>query len=115
MTSKETSKTENLKQEIDKWAEEFKNDTKKIDRFDLYEGDQLNLGFLAYRDDKNNITVLISIHGQKPTNSVSFPVNGLEDAEKITELLKKYEEVFRYIEKYEHNVKSIKRKKNLIE
>ena len=114
-TDKPESKTENLKAEIDKWVEEFKNDSKKFERFDLYSGEQLSLGLLAYKDDKGQVTVLISIHGQKPTNSVSFPISGLEDAEKIIELLKKYEELFRYIEKYEQNVKPIKRKKNLIE
>jgi len=108
-------KLEALKQEIDMWVADFSKSTKKFDRFDVYEGEQLSLGFLAYKDDKNNVTVLISIHGQKPTNSLSFPVNGLEDIKQITEMLKKYEELFRYIEKYEENVKSGKKKKNLLE
>jgi len=114
-TDKPENKTENLKQEIDKWVEEFKNDAKKFERFDLYSGEQLSLGLLAYKDEKGQVTVLISIHGQKPTNSVSFPISGLEDAGKIVELLKKYEDVFKYIEKYEQNVKSMKKRKNLIE
>ena len=108
-------KSENIKQEIDKWVDEFTKSSKKFDRFDLYEGEQISLGFLAYKDDKNNTTVLISIHGQKPTNSLSFPVSSLEDMKQITRLLEKHEDVFKYIEKYEENVKSIKKKKNLLE
>jgi len=114
-TEKPNDKIEELKKEIDNWVEELLKSTKKFDRFDLYEGNQISLGFLAYKDEKGQPTVLISVHGQKPTNSVSFPVNGLEDIEKITELLKKYEEVFRYAEKYEQNIKTTRRKKNLIE
>jgi hypothetical protein len=114
-TEKNDNKTENLKQEIDKWVQEFSATQKKFDRFDVYEGEQLDLGFLAYKDDKGQITVLISMHGQRPTNSLSFPVNGLEDIKQITKLLEKYEELFKYIEKYEQNVKNTKRKKNLIE
>jgi len=75
----------------------------------------LNLGFLAYKDDKGQTTVLISIHGQKPTNSLSFPANALDDAKTITKMIEKYEELFRYIEKYEENVKSVKKKKSLLE
>jgi hypothetical protein len=82
-TEKANEKTEELKNEIDKWVEEFSKTEKRFDRFDLYNGEQLSLGFLAYKDDKNNITVLISIHGQKPTNSLRFHVNGIEDSEKI--------------------------------
>jgi len=115
MPSQKNDRIEALKQEIDMWVSDFSKSTKKFDRFDVYEGEQLSLGFLAYKDDKNNVTVLISIHGQKPTNSLSFPVNGLEDIKQITEMLKKYEELFRYIEKYEENVKSGKKKKNLLE
>jgi len=117
-TSKSENKNEKLealKQEIDMWVSDFAKSTKRFDRFDLYEGEQLSLGFLAYKDDKNNVTVLISIHGQKPTNSLSFPVNALTDIKEITKLLEKYEELFKYIEKYEENVKSTKKKKNLLE
>ena len=105
MPNTKNEKIESLKAEIDKWIEEFNKSTKKFERFDLYEGEQLNLGFLAYKDDKNNTTVLISIHGQKPTNSLSFPVSALEDIKSITKMLEKYEE----------NVKSAKKKKNLLE
>ena len=108
-------KTESLKQEIDIWVSDFSKSAKKFDRFDVYEGEQLNLGFLAYKDDQGRVTVLISIHGQKPTNSLSFPVSGLEDIKQITKLLEKYEELFKYIEKYEENIKSTKKKKNLLE
>jgi len=115
MPNTKNEKIEQLKAEIDKWIEEFSKSQKRFERFDLYEGEQLNLGFLAYKDDKGQTTVLISVHGQKPTNSLSFPVSGLEDIKTITKMLEKYEELFKYIEKYEENVKSIKKKKNLLE
>jgi len=115
MPNNKNEKSENIKQEIDKWVQEFSTSQKRFDRFDLYEGEQVSLGFLAYKDDKNNTTVLISIHGQKPTNSLSFPVSALEDIKQIAKLLEKHEDVFRYIEKYEENVKSTKKKKNLLE
>ena len=115
MPNTKNEKIEELKKEIDKWVDEFSKSQKHFERFDLYEGEQLSLGFLAYKDDKNNSTVLISIHGQKPTNSLSFPVSALEDIKSITKMLEKYEELFKYIEKYEENVKSTKKKKNLLE
>jgi len=115
MPNTKNDKIEELKKEIDNWVEEFTKSQKRFERFDVYEGEQLSLGFLAYKDDKGQVTVLISVHGQKPTNSLSFPVNALEDIKKITRTLEKYEELFRYIEKYEENVKSIKKKKNLLE
>ena len=115
MPSQKNEKIEELKKEIDNWVQEFSKSNKRFDRFDVYEGEQLSLGFLAYKDDQNNVTVLISAHGQKPTNSLSFPISGFTDIEKITELLKKYEELFKYIEKYEQSVKSIKKKKSLLE
>jgi len=114
-TEEKNEKIEQIKKEIDSWIEEFSKSQKRFDRFDLYEGEQLSLGFLAYKDDKNNVTVLISVHGQKPTNSLSFPVSGLDDIKWITKMIEKYEELFKYIEKYEENVKSIKKKKNLLE
>jgi len=114
-TEEKNEKIEQIKKEIDSWIEEFSKSQKRFDRFDLYEGEQLSLGFLAYKDDQNNITVLISVHGQKPTNSLSFPVSGLDDIKWITKMIEKYEELFKYIEKYEENVKSIKKKKNLLE
>jgi ssRNA-specific RNase YbeY (16S rRNA maturation enzyme) len=115
MPNTKNEKIEQLKQEIDNWVDEFTKSQKRFDRFDVYEGEQLSLGFLAYKDDKGQTTVLISIHGQKPTNSLSFPANALEDIKQITRTLEKYEELFRYIEKYEENVKSVKKKKNLLE
>jgi hypothetical protein len=115
MPSQKSEKVEALKHEIDMWINDFTKSTKKFDRFDVYEGEQLSLGFLAYKDDKGQVTVLISIHGQKPTNSLSFPVSGLKDIKEITELLTKYKELFEYVEKYEQNVKSAKKKKNLLE
>jgi hypothetical protein len=115
MPSQKNDKVEALKQEIDLWVSDFAKSSKKFDRFDVYEGEQLNLGFLAYKDDKGQVTVLISIHGQKPSNSLSFPASGLKDIKEITELLTKYKELFEYIEKYEENVKSTKKKKNLLE
>jgi len=115
MPNTKNEKIEQLKQEIDKWVEEFSKSSKRFDRFDVYEGEQLNLGFLAYKDDKGQTTILISIHGQKPTNSLSFPANALDDVKMITKMIEKYEELFKYIEKYEENVKSSKKKKNLLE
>lgn len=109
------NKIEELKQEIDKWVEEFKQSSKKFDRFDLFEGEQLSLGFLSYKNEKGDVTVLISIHGQKPSNSVSFPISALEDIKQITKLIEKYEEVFRYIEKYETEITTKRKKKNLLE
>jgi len=114
-TEQKNEKIEEIKKEIDNWIEEFNKSSKRFDRFDLYEGEQLSLGFLSYKDDKGQTTVLISLHGQKPTNSLSFPANALEDIKQITKMLEKYEELFRYIEKYEENIKSIKKKKNLLE
>ena len=108
-------KTEQLKAEIDKWVQEFSVSQKRFERFDLYEGEQISLGFIAYKNDTGKVTVLISVHGQKPTNSLSFPVSGLEDIKQITKLLEKHEDVFKYIEKYEENIKSTKKKKNLLE
>jgi len=114
-TDNKSEKTEELKNQIDKWIEEFAKSEKRFDRFDLYEGNQIALGFLAYKDDKGQTTVLISVHGQRPTNSLSFTINGLDDIKQITKLLEKYEDLFKYIEKYEQNVKTVRRKKNLIE
>jgi len=108
-------KIEQLKTEIDKWVQEFTQSQKKFERFDVYDGEQISLGFLAYKDDKGQVTVLISIHGQKPTNSLSFPVSALEDIKQITKMLEKHEELFKYVEKYEENIKSTKKKKNLLE
>jgi ssRNA-specific RNase YbeY (16S rRNA maturation enzyme) len=115
MPSNKSDKVEELKKEIDNWVEEFSKSNKRFDRFDVHEGEQLSLGFLAYKDDKGQTTVLISMHGQKPTNSLSFPANALEDVKQITKMLEKYEELFKYIEKYEENVKSVRKKKNLLE
>jgi len=115
MANTKNEKVEEIKKEIDNWVEEFTKSNKRFERFDLYEGEQLSLGFLAYKDDKGQTTVLISVHGQKPTNSLSFPANALEDIKQITKMLEKYEELFKYIEKYEENVKSVKKKKNLLE
>jgi len=64
MPSNKNEKTEQLKAEIDKWIQEFSASQKKFERFDVYSGEQLSLGFLAYKDDKGQTTVLISIHGQ---------------------------------------------------
>jgi len=115
MPSNKNEKIESLKQEIDKWVSDFIQSQKKFERFDVYDGEQISLGFLAYKDDQGRVTVLISIHGQKPTNSLSFPVSGLEDIKQVTKLLEKNEELFKYVEKYEENVKSVKKKKNLLE
>ena len=95
------NKVEQLKQKIDEWVSEFTNNNKNFERFELYEGDSLNLGFIAYRDKNNIPNVLISIHGKKPTNSVSFPSNSLSEIEKILELLTKYKELFEYVGKYQ--------------
>jgi len=114
-TEQKNEKIEQLKTEIDNWVQEFTKSQKRFDRFDVYEGEQLSLGFIAYKDDKGQATVLISIHGQKPTNSLSFPVSGFEDIKSITKMLEKYEELFKYIEKYEQNIKTTKKRKNLIE
>jgi len=115
MPSQKSEKLEALKQEIDMWVSDFSKSSKRFDRFDVYEGEQLSLGFLAYKDDKGQVTVLISVHGQKPSNSLSFPVSALNDIKEITKMLEKHEELFKYIEKYEENVKSTKKKKNLLE
>ncbi|ACB37247.1 hypothetical protein AFV9_gp13 [Betalipothrixvirus uzonense] len=109
------SKVEELKSEIDKWVEEFKQSQKRIERFDVYEGESLSLGFIGYKDDKGNLNVLISIHGQKPTNSVSFPAEALADAKEIMRLLEKYEELFKYVEKYEQKTSSTRKRKSLLE
>jgi len=105
------NKIEQLKQKIDEWVSEFTNNNKNFDRFELYEGDSLNLGFIAYRDKNNIPNVLISIHGKKPTNSVSFPSNSLSEIEKILELITKYKELFEYVGKYQTK----KEKKALLE
>jgi len=105
------NKIEQLKQQIDNWVSEFNNNNKNFDRFELYEGEQLRLGLIAYRD-KNNITnVLISIHGKRPTNSVSFPSSSLSEIEKILELITKHKELFEYVGKYQ----SKKERKVLLE
>ena len=105
MAKKETQQNENkieqLKQQIDNWVSEFNNNNKNFDRFELYEGDSLKLGFIAYRDKNNTTNVLISIHGKKPTNSVSFPSSSLSEIEKILELIAKYKELFEYVGKYQ--------------
>jgi len=105
------NKVEQLKQKIDEWVSEFTNNNKNFERFELYEGDSLNLGFIAYRDKNNIPNVLISIHGKKPTNSVSFPSNSLSEIEKILELITKYKELFEYVGKYQTK----KEKKALLE
>jgi len=105
MTKKETQSTENkveqLKQKIDEWVSEFNNGNKNFDRFELYEGESLRLGLIAYRDKQNMTNVLISIHGKKPTNSVSFPSSSLSEIEKILEIITKHKELFEYIGKYQ--------------
>ena len=95
------NKIEQLKQKIDEWVSNFTNNNKNFDRFELYEGDSLKLGFIAYRDKNNIPNVLISIHGKKPTNSVSFPSSSLSEIEKILELITKYKELFEYVGKYQ--------------
>jgi len=105
MTKKETQPTENkveqLKKQVDEWANNFINSEKKFERFDLYQGNSLQLGLIAYRDKNNVPNILISIHGKKPTNSVSFPSSSIDEAQKILELITKYREFFEYIEKYQ--------------
>ena len=105
MTKKETQSTENkveqLKQKIDEWVSEFNNGNKNFDRFELYEGESLRLGLIAYRDKQNMTNVLISIHGKKPTNSVSFPSTAINEIVKILELITKHKELFEYVEKYQ--------------
>ena len=105
MAKKETQNTENkveqLKQKIDEWVSEFTNSNKNFDRFELYEGSSLKLGFIAYRDKQNIVNVLISIHGKKPTNSISFPSSSIDEVQKILELITKYKELFEYVGKYQ--------------
>jgi len=105
MAKKETQQNENkieqLKQEIDNWVSNFNNNNKNFDRFELYQGNSLQLGLIAYRDKNNIPNVLISIHGKKPTNSVSFPSSSIDEIQKILELITKYREFFEYIEKYQ--------------
>jgi len=105
MAKKETQQNENkieqLKQQIDNWVNDFTNNGKNFDRFELYEGDSLKLGLIAYRDKNNIPNVLISIHGRRPSNSVSFPSSSLSEIKKILELITKNEELFQYIEKYQ--------------
>ena len=115
MAKKETQPTENkveqLKKQVDEWANNFINSEKKFERFDLYQGNSLQLGLIAYRDKDNVPNILISIHGKKPTNSVSFPSNSLSEIEKIFELITKYKELFEYVGKYQTK----KEKKALLE
>ena len=105
MAKKETQQNENkieqLKQQIDNWVSEFNNNNKNFDRFELYEGESLRLGLIAYRDKQNVTNVLISIHGRRPSNSISFPSSSLSEIKKILELITKNEELFQYIEKYQ--------------
>ncbi|AOS58364.1 conserved lipothrixviral protein [Sulfolobus islandicus filamentous virus 2] len=108
-------RTDELKTEIDKWVEEFTKSQKRFSRFDVYEGEQLSLGFIAYKDDKNNVNVLISMHGQKPTNSVSFPASALEDIKAMLKIVEKYEKLFKYVEKFETNAETNRKKKILLE
>jgi len=108
-------KIENVKKQIDDWITEFTNNNKKVERFDVYEGNGLNLGFIAYKDNNNNLNVLISIHGQKPTNSVSFPVEALEDVKEIMKIIEKYDELFNYIKKYETKTSFTRKRKTLLE
>jgi hypothetical protein len=103
--------TEQLKQQIDNWIADFIKNGKNVDRFELYEGDLLQLGFIAYRNKNNTPNVLISIHGKKPTNSVSFPSSSINEIQKILELIIKHKELFQYVEKYQHK----KERKALIE
>jgi len=103
--------TEQLKQQIDNWITDFISNGKNVDRFELYEGDVLQLGFIAYKNKNNIPTVLISIHGKKPTNSVSFPSSSINEIGKILELIIKYKELFEYVEKYQQK----KEKKTLLE
>ena len=93
--------TEQLKQQIDNWIADFIKNGKNVDRFELYEGDLLQLGFIAYRNKNNTPNVLISIHGKKPTNSVSFPSSSINEIQKILELIIKHKELFEYVEKYQ--------------
>jgi hypothetical protein len=95
------NKIEQLKQQIDEWANNFINSEKKFERFELYQGNTLQLGLIAYRDKDNTPNVLISIHGKKPTNSVSFPSSSINEIEKILELIIKYKELFEYVGKYQ--------------
>jgi len=102
-TEQETNenKIEQLKQQIDNWVSEFTNNNKNFDRFELYEGESLRLGLIAYRDKNNIVNVLISIHGKKPTNSVSFPSTAINEIEKILEIITKHKELFEYVGKYQ--------------
>jgi len=100
-TQTSENKVEQLKQKIDEWVSEFNNGNKNFDRFELYEGESLRLGLIAYRDKQNMTNVLISIHGKKPTNSVSFPSTAINEIVKILELITKHKELFEYVEKYQ--------------
>jgi len=105
------NKIEQLKQQVDEWTNNFINSEKRFERFDLYQGNTLQLGLIAYRDKNNVPNVLISIHGKKPTNSVSFPSSSIDEIQKILELITKYREFFEYIEKYQQK----KERKALLE
>ena len=79
---------EKLKQLV----EQLKQEKPQIKRIDIYKTENLALAITAYTDKKGNLNILLSVHGQKPSNSLSFPPSYIDELLEIANILKKNKE-----------------------
>ena len=84
---------EKLKQLV----EQLKQEKPEIKRIDIYKTENLALAITAYTDKKGNLNILLSVHGKKPSNSLSFPPSYIDELLEIANLLKKNKEKFNII------------------
>ena len=95
-TSKEIDE-EKLKAIVDGLKKEVEQSERGVKKLDIIKFEGLTLAILAYKDDKGNVNVLVNIHGQKPSNSLSFPTDYIEDLAEIAEILVKNKDVLKKV------------------
>lgn len=96
---KQTNNTKEIDEEkfrtiVEKLKQEVEHSDRGVKKLDIIKFKGLTLAVLAYKDDRNNVNVLLNIHGQKPSNSLSFPTDYIDDLAEIAEILVKNKEVF---------------------
>ena len=82
---------------VEKLKQEVEHSDRGVKKLDIVKFEGLTLAVLAYKDDKGNVSVLINIHGQKPSNSLSFPTDYIDDLAEIAEILTRNKEVFKKV------------------
>ena len=95
-TTKEIDE-EKLRAIVDGLKKEVEQSNRGVKKLDIIKFEGLTLAILAYKDDKGNVNVLLNIHGQKPSNSLSFPTDYIDDLVEIAEILMKNKDVFRKV------------------